>query len=66
MFLIGKYDRLSNYPKAIRQPDELQIIPDSGHAINHEQADLIKIRSYSLFTMNELQPREGANDRILL
>jgi hypothetical protein len=64
LFLIVEYDRLSNYPKAIRRLKDNQmnykIIPDSGHAINYEQADLIIIRSYSLFTMNELQPREGA------
>lgn len=47
LFLIGQYDRLSNYPKAIRRLKDNQmnykIIPDAGHAINHEQADLINM-----------------------
>lgn len=45
LFLIGEYDRLSNYPKAIKKLEDnrmnYKIIPDAGHAINHEQADLI-------------------------
>ncbi|WP_258377626.1 alpha/beta fold hydrolase [Paenibacillus illinoisensis] len=47
LFLIGEYDRLSNYPKAIRRLKDNQmnykIIPDTGHAINHEQANLINM-----------------------
>ncbi|QLG41257.1 alpha/beta hydrolase [Paenibacillus sp. FSL W7-1088] len=45
LFLIGKYDRLSNYPKAIKRLEDnnimYKIIEDAGHAINHEQADVI-------------------------
>ncbi|MBY0202407.1 pimeloyl-ACP methyl ester carboxylesterase [Paenibacillus intestini] len=44
-FLIGEHDILSNYPKAIHwlQRNQLnyEIIRDAGHAINHEQADLV-------------------------
>ncbi|MFS0873916.1 alpha/beta fold hydrolase [Paenibacillus xylanilyticus] len=47
LFLIGEYDRLSNCPKAIRRLKDNQmnykIIPDTGHAINHEQANLINM-----------------------
>ncbi|WP_337033967.1 alpha/beta hydrolase [Paenibacillus illinoisensis] len=45
VFLIGKYDRLTNYPKAIKRLEDnelnYKIINNAGHAINHEQADLI-------------------------
>jgi pimeloyl-ACP methyl ester carboxylesterase len=45
LFLIGEYDRLSNYPKAIAKLEAIQIqyklVKDAGHAINHEQAALI-------------------------
>ncbi|MGF6355818.1 pimeloyl-ACP methyl ester carboxylesterase [Paenibacillus sp. 4624] len=44
-FLIGEHDILSNYPKAIHklQRNQLnyEIIREAGHAINHEQADLV-------------------------
>lgn len=53
LFLIGQYDRFSNYPKAIRRLKDNQmnyiIIPDAGHAINHEQNDLIKIEVIHFF-----------------
>lgn len=45
VFLIGEQDRLANYPKAIKRLEKnkihYKIIPDAGHAINHEQAELI-------------------------
>lgn len=45
LFLIGEYDRLSNYPKAIAKLESNQIpyklVKDAGHAVNHEQAELI-------------------------
>lgn len=45
VFLIGDQDRLSNYPKSIKRLIDnnmnYRIIRDTGHAINHEQADLI-------------------------
>lgn len=44
-FLIGEYDMLSNYPRAIhklkRNGLDFEIIRDAGHAINHEQADVV-------------------------
>ncbi|MNJ04202.1 hypothetical protein D3C73_1648410 [compost metagenome] len=45
LFLIGDQDILSNYPKAIQRLNQYQlnykIIKEAGHAINHEQAELI-------------------------
>ncbi|WP_244879165.1 MULTISPECIES: alpha/beta fold hydrolase [Paenibacillus] len=45
LFLIGQYDRLTNYPKAIKRLEDnklnYKIINNAGHAINHEQADVI-------------------------
>lgn len=45
LFLIGEYDRFSNYAKAIAKLDVnkllYKIIRDAGHAINHEQAEMI-------------------------
>lgn len=45
LFLIGEHDRLTNYPKAIKRLEDnqlhYQIIDNAGHAINHEQAELI-------------------------
>lgn len=45
LFLIGEYDRLSNYAKAIAKLDEnkllYKIIRDAVHTINHEQAEMI-------------------------
>lgn len=45
VFFIGEYDRLSNYPKAIKRLEEnkitYKIINGAGHAINHEQAAII-------------------------
>jgi Predicted hydrolases or acyltransferases (alpha/beta hydrolase superfamily) len=45
VFLIGEQDRLTNYPKAIKRLDDnklnYKIINNTGHAINHEQAELI-------------------------
>ncbi|CAM3586513.1 alpha/beta fold hydrolase [Marinicrinis lubricantis] len=45
LFLIGEYDRLTNYKKAIHRLDENElnytVIRDAGHAINHEQAAVI-------------------------
>lgn len=45
LFLIGEYDRLTNYTKAIKRLEDnninFKIIKDAGHAINHEQADII-------------------------
>ncbi|WP_238327774.1 alpha/beta fold hydrolase [Paenibacillus gorillae] len=42
LFLIGDQDRLSHYPKAIAKLEEnrlnYKIIPQAGHAINHEQS----------------------------
>lgn len=44
-FLIGEYDILSNYPRAIHKLERnglnFEIIRDAGHAINHEQANLV-------------------------
>src|SRR5690606_19104181 len=41
LFLIGKADRLTHYPKAIKrlQDNKLtyKIIDDAGHALNHER-----------------------------
>lgn len=45
LFLIGEYDRLTNYPKSIEDLKKnklhFKIIKDAGHGINHEQSDLI-------------------------
>ncbi|OBZ11671.1 hypothetical protein A8L34_15095 [Bacillus sp. FJAT-27264] len=45
VYLIGEYDRLSNYPASIEELERSQIaykiIPNAGHGINHEQADRI-------------------------
>lgn len=45
LFLIGMYDRLSNYPAAINELEKnlisYKIIPNAGHGINHEQATRI-------------------------
>ncbi|RXZ79393.1 alpha/beta hydrolase [Paenibacillaceae bacterium] len=45
LFLIGRHDRLSNYPQAIRVLDNsdanYRIIDDAGHAINHEQPERV-------------------------
>lgn len=45
LFLIGDQDILSNYPKAIQRLNQYElnykIIKEAGHAINHEQAELI-------------------------
>jgi len=45
IFLIGEHDRLTNYPKAIKRLEDnklnYKIIENAGHAINHEQAELI-------------------------
>ncbi|MEF2965837.1 alpha/beta hydrolase [Paenibacillus sp. M1] len=45
LFLIGENDRLSNYPKAIQRLEDnrlnYKIIKEAGHAINHEQPDVI-------------------------
>jgi pimeloyl-ACP methyl ester carboxylesterase len=45
LFLIGEYDKLSNYPKSIKSLSDngllFKIIKDAGHGINHEQAELI-------------------------
>jgi pimeloyl-ACP methyl ester carboxylesterase len=45
LFLIGEFDKLTNYPKAIAKLKEnkmhYKIISDTGHAINHEQAEII-------------------------
>jgi len=44
-FLIGEYDMLSNYPRATHKLERnnlnFEIIRDAGHAINHEQADIV-------------------------
>ena len=44
-FLIGEYDMLSNYPRAIHKLERnnlnFEIIRDAGHAINHEQAYMV-------------------------
>ena len=45
IFLIGQFDRLSNHSKAIKRLQDnkinYKIIKDAGHAINHEQSDII-------------------------
>ncbi|MDP4177160.1 MAG: alpha/beta hydrolase [Bacillota bacterium] len=45
LFLVGEYDRLTNYPKSIddlkKNNLNFKLIKDAGHGINHEQADLI-------------------------
>ncbi|MNI14296.1 Carboxylesterase YbfK [compost metagenome] len=45
IFLIGEYDRLANYPKAIKHlavnQMNVKIVANAGHGINHEQPDLI-------------------------
>ncbi|MDQ0194611.1 alpha/beta fold hydrolase [Paenibacillus wynnii] len=45
LFLIGEFDRLSNYPRAITKLEDnnirYKIIKDAGHAINHEQAEVV-------------------------
>lgn len=45
LFLIGEHDRLTNYPKAIKRLENnklnYKIIDNAGHAINHEQAEVI-------------------------
>ncbi|GGG61042.1 alpha/beta fold hydrolase [Paenibacillus radicis (ex Gao et al. 2016)] len=45
LFLIGDQDRLSYYPKAITKLEEhrltYKIIPQAGHAINHEQSEQV-------------------------
>jgi pimeloyl-ACP methyl ester carboxylesterase len=45
LFLIGQYDRLSYYPKSIARLEQAKllykIIPDAGHAINHEKPDVV-------------------------
>jgi pimeloyl-ACP methyl ester carboxylesterase len=45
IFLIGQYDILTNYPKAKKRLENneinYKIINNAGHAINHEQADII-------------------------
>lgn len=45
LFLIGEFDRLSYYPKAIKRLEDIKIkykiIREAGHAINHEQAEMI-------------------------
>jgi pimeloyl-ACP methyl ester carboxylesterase len=55
LFLIGQYDRLSYYPKAIARLEQAsqnyKIIPNAGHAINHEQPDVIH-REITRFMQN--------------
>ncbi|MEJ9216851.1 alpha/beta hydrolase [Paenibacillus glucanolyticus] len=45
LFLIGDQDMLSNYPKAIHRLIDYgmiyRIVKDAGHAINHEQPEII-------------------------
>lgn len=45
LFLIGEQDMLSNYPKAINRLNDYEmayrIVKDAGHAINHEQPEII-------------------------
>ncbi|MFF2017434.1 alpha/beta fold hydrolase [Paenibacillus sp. NPDC058177] len=45
IYLIGEFDRLSNYPGAIEELERnkitYKIIPNAGHGINHEQADRV-------------------------
>lgn len=45
LFLIGEYDKLTNYPKSINNLKKnhlsFKIIKDAGHGINHEQSELI-------------------------
>ncbi|GIO87880.1 hypothetical protein J25TS5_48120 [Paenibacillus faecis] len=54
VFLIGEYDRLTNYPKAIKRLEDnklnYKVIKDAGHAINHEQAELINEEISRLLT----------------
>lgn len=54
VFLIGEYDRLTNYPQAIKRLEDnklnYKIIKDIGHAINHEQAELINEEISRLLT----------------
>ncbi|WP_068773318.1 alpha/beta fold hydrolase [Paenibacillus sp. FJAT-26967] len=56
LFLIGQYDRLSNYPAAIKDLEMNQvpykIIPDAGHGINHEQADHINREMIRFLTVD--------------
>lgn len=56
LFLIGEEDMLSYYPKSIHRLQENQmnfkIVKEAGHAINHEQSDLVnkEIINYLLQT----------------
>ncbi|WP_230202549.1 alpha/beta fold hydrolase [Paenibacillus ihumii] len=54
LFLIGKYDRLSNYPQAIKKLEDnelnYKIIKDAGHALNHELPEIINEEIISFLT----------------
>lgn len=45
LFLIGEFDMLTNYQKAITKLEDnnllYKVIRDAGHAINHEQAEIV-------------------------
>ncbi len=56
LYLIGEYDRMSNYPGAIRELEHnricYKIIPDAGHGINLEQAATVNEELIRYFSDN--------------
>lgn len=59
MFLIGKYDRLSYHSKAIKRLEDNnirhKIVHDAGHAINHEQSEVINKEIIEFLTSASLE-----------